>query len=53
VRKPEKPLPSDCCGQGCTPCVFEQYLYRMEQYRQWKKEQQAADNDKETTNNGN
>jgi len=23
--KPEKPLDSDCCGNGCTPCVFDTY----------------------------
>ena len=22
---PEKPLESDCCGQGCVPCVKEIY----------------------------
>lgn len=22
---PEKPLESDCCGQGCNPCVFDIY----------------------------
>lgn len=23
--KPEEPLPSDCCGSGCTPCVHDLY----------------------------
>lgn len=22
---PQKPLDSDCCGTGCTPCVFDIY----------------------------
>jgi hypothetical protein len=24
-EKPEKPLDSDCCGRGCSPCVFDLY----------------------------
>lgn len=32
---PEKPLDSDCCGTGCTPCVFD--IYDEEMLR-WKKE---------------
>lgn len=24
-RKPERPLDSDCCGQGCDPCVLDLY----------------------------
>ena len=23
--RPQEPLPSDCCGQGCTPCVYDIY----------------------------
>ncbi|XP_065210349.1 NADH-cytochrome b5 reductase-like isoform X1 [Planococcus citri] len=25
MELPEKPLDSDCCGSGCTPCVFDVY----------------------------
>ena len=28
LRLPERPVepdPSDCCGSGCTPCVFDIY----------------------------
>ena len=32
---PAKPLDSDCCGTGCTPCVFD--IYDEEMLR-WKKE---------------
>lgn len=31
--KPEEPLPSDCCGSGCTPCVFDIY---EEDVRKWE-----------------
>ncbi|KAL5703686.1 hypothetical protein ACHQM5_022211 [Ranunculus cassubicifolius] len=27
---PEKPLPGDCCGNGCTPCVWDQYYEEHE-----------------------
>lgn len=24
-ERPQEPLPSDCCGTGCTPCVMDLY----------------------------
>lgn len=30
---PEKPLDSDCCGTGCTPCVFDIYEEEMLKWR--------------------
>jgi len=30
---PPKPLPQDCCGTGCIPCVMDLYDEAMEQYR--------------------
>ena len=30
---PQEPLPSDCCGSGCTPCVFDIY---EEELCNWK-----------------
>jgi hypothetical protein len=30
---PPKPLPQDCCGTGCIPCVMELYEEAMEDYR--------------------
>lgn len=36
----EKPLPSDCCGSGCTPCVFDIY----EDYLQSKKDDKKTSN---------
>ena len=27
---PEKPLDSDCCGSGCTPCVLDIYQEELE-----------------------
>ncbi len=31
---PEEPLPSDCCGGGCVPCVMDVY---QEQLQQWER----------------
>jgi hypothetical protein len=30
---PREPLPEDCCGKGCTPCVFDTYAEALEKYR--------------------
>jgi len=30
---PREPLPEECCGKGCTPCVFDRYAEEMERYR--------------------
>ena len=32
---PEKPLDSDCCGNGCVPCVMDVY---QEEVAVWKAE---------------
>ena len=29
---PEEPLPSDCCGGGCVPCVMDIYQEQLEQW---------------------
>lgn len=38
---PEKPLPTDCCGSGCDPCVLDVYADAEEKYREalkhWEK----------------
>ena len=47
---PEKPLDSDCCGSGCTPCVLDIYQEELERWlklkgmsggerAQWRKEE--------------
>lgn len=44
---PEAPLPSDCCGSGCIPCVYDDYYERMDEYRDtlkaWKARHPEAD----------
>ncbi|MCE7031210.1 oxidoreductase-like domain-containing protein [Lysobacter sp. GX 14042] len=32
-RKPEAPLPSECCESGCDPCVYDTYADELEWYR--------------------
>ena len=34
-KKPERPLDSDCCGQGCSPCVLDIY---DEDLKIWERE---------------
>lgn len=29
---PEKPLPTDCCGSGCSVCVLDAYQEELEHY---------------------
>ncbi len=29
---PERPLPADCCGGGCDPCVYDLHAEAMEEY---------------------
>lgn len=31
---PEEPQPTDCCGSGCTPCVFDIYDEEMKNWRE-------------------
>ncbi|WP_084088289.1 oxidoreductase-like domain-containing protein [Fodinibius roseus] len=40
MKKPQRPLPTDCCGSGCTRCVYDLYEDQKIQYEMWKKEQQ-------------
>lgn len=37
--KPEEPLSSDCCGSGCTPCVFDIY---EEDVKRWEQQCRAV-----------
>ena len=32
--EPEEPIPSDCCGSGCSPCVYDVY---HEELLLWKR----------------
>jgi hypothetical protein len=41
IEKPEKPLPSDCCGGGaCCPCVWDDYFEKL---RLWQEQQGESD----------
>jgi len=34
LEKPEKPLPSECCGGGsCCPCVWDDYFDKLEKWQ--------------------
>ncbi|KAK3926452.1 NADH-cytochrome b5 reductase-like [Frankliniella fusca] len=32
--KPERPLPSDCCNSGCTPCILDVYEDLVKQWEE-------------------
>lgn len=32
---PTRPLDSECCGNGCSPCVFDIYDEEMEQWQKF------------------
>ncbi|CAI5777112.1 NADH-cytochrome b5 reductase-like isoform X1 [Podarcis lilfordi] len=34
--KPKEPLPSQCCGSGCKPCVYDTYQDELEQWEKAK-----------------
>lgn len=38
MDRPEKPSSSDCCGSGCTPCVFDVYEELLEKWKVSKAE---------------
>jgi hypothetical protein len=31
---PLEPLPEECCGGGCDPCVYDRYYDALERYRE-------------------
>lgn len=31
--QPEEPLPSECCGSGCEPCVMDVYQNQLETWK--------------------
>ncbi|XP_072367429.1 NADH-cytochrome b5 reductase-like isoform X1 [Scyliorhinus torazame] len=34
--RPQEPMPTQCCGSGCKPCVFDIYERELEQWKQAK-----------------
>ena len=39
---PRQPDPEECCGSGCTLCVFDRYQQALECYREQMRAWQAA-----------
>eukprot|EP00347_Sterkiella_histriomuscorum_P005348 403356953 len=38
LREPMEPGPDDCCGSGCSPCVFDTYYDKLGIYQEKKEE---------------
>ncbi|XP_077189769.1 NADH-cytochrome b5 reductase-like isoform X2 [Paroedura picta] len=34
--KPQEPLPAQCCGSGCKPCIYDVYQKELEQWEEAK-----------------
>lgn len=47
--RPEEPLPQDCCGQSCEPCVFDIYRSEMDHWarRCWRRINHPGEKDEE------
>ena len=47
-QKPTEPLPSDCCGSGCEPCVNDLYEADIKTWRKacFVRHHGEQDNDK-------
>lgn len=39
---PEKPLPGDCCGNGCVPCVWDIYYEELQDYNKLLAENKSS-----------
>jgi len=44
---PTRPLATDCCGGGCSPCIFEIYESELERYEKALSEWRARHVDRE------
>jgi len=31
---PEKPDPNECCGSGCTPCIYDYYYDNLAKWEE-------------------
>ncbi|WP_426369293.1 oxidoreductase-like domain-containing protein [Pseudocolwellia sp. HL-MZ7] len=48
LEKPSQPADDDCCGGGCSPCVWD-YFY--EDRKAWKDQQTLLAQEAENTSN--
>eukprot|EP00026_Physarum_polycephalum_P015041 Phypoly_transcript_15627.p1 GENE.Phypoly_transcript_15627~~Phypoly_transcript_15627.p1 ORF type:complete len:160 (+),score=31.51 Phypoly_transcript_15627:143-622(+) len=42
MEEPQPPEPGECCGSGCSPCVWDLYYDKLEKYENWKAEQEKT-----------
>jgi hypothetical protein len=40
MEEPQPPDPGECCGSGCSPCVWDLYYDKLEKYENWKADQE-------------
>lgn len=52
-EQPEKPLPSDCCNSGCSPCILDVYEDLMKEWREKCRSLKSGERDEENRNSKN
>lgn len=40
--KPQEPSPSQCCGSGCKPCIYDVYQKELAQWERAKAKQDKS-----------
>jgi hypothetical protein len=40
MEEPQPPELGECCGSGCSPCVWDLYYDKLEKYENWKADQE-------------
>lgn len=50
--EPIYPSPDECCGSGCSPCVYDIYYQRLEEYKIRKMEEESEESDCEGSEGG-
>ena len=45
MEEPQPPEPGECCGSGCSPCVWDLYYDKLEKYENWKAAQGGQEAD--------
>lgn len=51
MEEPQPPEPGECCGSGCSPCVWDIYYDKLEKYENWKEAQILEEEEEENEEN--
>ncbi|MEH6627998.1 MAG: oxidoreductase-like domain-containing protein [Motiliproteus sp.] len=45
LEKPERPEDWECCGGGCSPCIWDNYYESLTRWQEQQKELSATSNE--------